>query len=119
MEKMQTLRFVKKEVPYWTAGSAPVPGVSVRRVSSGWSRTDYIGMIRSRIGAFRMNYSVAPGLYAVGQPSPQSDVKYLADVAILKYDDRRRTAHPGLDRDRSELAAQQSYQRRSASSCCG
>jgi acetyl-CoA decarbonylase/synthase complex subunit gamma len=95
MQTLQSLKFVKKEVPSWTAGSVPVPGGSVYRVSSDWSRQDYIGMIKSRIGAFRMNYSVAPGLYAVGQPSPQSDVFVTANYK-LTFDILRRSLR-GMD----------------------
>lgn len=95
METLQTLKFVKKEVPYWTAGSVPVPGGSVYRVSSDWSRRDYIGMLRSRIGAFRMHYSVTPGLYAAGQPGPGSDVFVTANYK-LTFDILRRSLK-GMD----------------------
>ena len=95
MQTLQTLKFVKKEVPYWTAGSVPVPEVLFIRVSSDWTRPDYIGMIKSRIGAFRMNYSVTPGLYAVGQPAPESDVFVTANYK-LTFDILRRSLK-GMD----------------------
>ncbi len=90
MQTIQTLKFVKKEVPYWTIGTVAAPGGSVFRVSSDWVRPDYIGMIRSRIGAFRMNYAVTPGLYAVGQPTKESDVFVTANYK-LSFDILRRS----------------------------
>lgn len=65
------------------------PAVAVQRVSSEWSRADYWGMIKSRVSAFRMNYSVAPGLYAVGEPTKNSDVFVTANYK-LTFDILRR-----------------------------
>ncbi len=90
MQTMQTLKFVKKEVPSWTTGTIAIPGGSVFRVSSDWARPDYSGMIRSRIGAFRMNYSVTPGLYGVGEPAKNSDVFVTANYK-LTFDILRRS----------------------------
>ena len=90
MQNLQTLKFVKKEVPYWTAGTVSVPGSDLFRVSSDWVRADYIGMIKSRIGAFRMKYSVTPGLYAVGEPKQESDVFVTANYK-LTFDILRRS----------------------------
>jgi hypothetical protein len=89
MKTLQTLKFVKKEVPYWTAGTVAVPGGSVFRISSDWSRADYWGMIKSRTGAFRMNYAVQPGLYAMGDPAEDSDVFVSANYK-LSFDILRR-----------------------------
>jgi hypothetical protein len=86
---MQTLKFVKKEVPYWTTGSLATPAGPVYRASTDWVRADYWGMIKSRIGAFRMNYSVPPGLYAVGEPTRDSDVFVTANYK-LTFDVLRR-----------------------------
>jgi hypothetical protein len=88
--RMQTLKFVKKEVPPYTSGMLNTPAGSVYRVSFDWSRADYWGMIKSRIGAFRMNYAVAPGLYAVGDPSKESDVFVTANYK-LSFDILRRS----------------------------
>lgn len=90
MQNMQTLKFVKKEIPYWATGTVAVAGGSVFRVSSDWIRADYIGMIKSRIGAFRMNYAVTAGLYAVGDPTKDSDVFVTANYK-LTFDILRRT----------------------------
>jgi len=90
MQTMQTLKFVKKEVPPFAAGTLHTPAGPVYRATSDWSRADYWGMIRSRIGAFRMNYSVAPGLYAVGDPTKDSDVFVSANYK-LSFDALRRS----------------------------
>lgn len=79
---MQTIKFVKKEVPPFVSGAIETPAGAVSRVSSDWSRDDYWGMIKSRVGAFRMNYTVAPGLYAVGDPTGHSDVFVTANYKL-------------------------------------
>jgi hypothetical protein len=87
---MQTLKFVKKAVPYWAAGTVATPSGLAYKVSADWSRADYWGMIKSRTGAFRMNYSVQPGLYAVGDPTKDSDVFVSANYK-LSFDVLRRS----------------------------
>jgi hypothetical protein len=79
---VQTLKFVKKETPAWTAGTVDTPAGPVFRVSSDWSRADHWGMIKSRVGAFRMHYTVPPGLYAVGAPTKDSDVMVTANYKL-------------------------------------
>ncbi len=86
---MQTLQFVKKEVPYWTTGTIATPAGSVFTVSTDWTRRDYWGMIKSRTSAHRMNYTVTPGLYAVGGPAKDSDVFVTANYK-LTFDILRR-----------------------------
>jgi len=89
MQTMQTFKLVKKEIPAWTAGTIDTPAGTVFRVSSDWSRADYWGMIKSRSSAFRMNYSVPPGVYAVGDPTKDSDVFVTANYK-LSFDIVRR-----------------------------
>jgi hypothetical protein len=89
MQTLQTLKFVKKEVPPFAMGTVSTPAGNVFRVSPLWSRADYWGMIKSRIGAFRMKYSVQPGLYAVGDPTKESDVFVSANYK-LSFDILRR-----------------------------
>ncbi len=79
---MQTLKFVKKEAPPWTTGTVATPGGPLSRVSTEWTLADYRGMIKSRIGAFRMNYAVAPGLYAVGDQTKDSAVFVTANYKL-------------------------------------
>lgn len=93
--QLQTLKFVKKELPPFTTGTVATPAGEVHRVSSEWSHEDTWGMIKSRAGAFRMNYTVSPGLYAVGDPSPESDVFVTANYK-LSFDILRRELE-GMD----------------------
>ncbi len=86
---MQTLKFVKKEVPYWTTGTIATPAGPVYTVSTEWTRRDYWGMIKSRVSAFRMNYAITPGLYAVGGPTKDSEVFVTANYK-LTFDILRR-----------------------------
>jgi len=87
--QMQTLKFVKKIAPPWSNGTVSTPNGPVYKVSTDWARPDYWGMIKSRAGAFRMNYAVEPGLYAVGQPTTDSDVFVTANYK-LTFDTLRR-----------------------------
>jgi hypothetical protein len=90
--RMQKLKFVKKETPYWTTGMLVTPSGSVHTVATAWTRPDYWGMIKSRISGFRMNYAVTPGLYAVGGPTKGSDVFVTANYK-LTFDILRRALH--------------------------
>jgi hypothetical protein len=87
---MQTIKFVKKEVPPFVSGAIETPAGTVSRVSSDWSRDDVLGMIKSRIGAYRMHYTVPPGLYAVGAATKDSDVLVTANYK-LTFDIVRRS----------------------------
>ena len=89
MQTIQTLRFVKKKLPPYATGTVTTPTGTVFRVSSTWSRDDRWGMVRSRTTAFRMRYAVEPGLYAVGDPGPSSDVFVTANYK-LSFDILRR-----------------------------
>lgn len=89
MQTMQILKFVKKDIPRWAAGTVPTPVGPVPRITSDWSRADLWGMIRSRVSAFRMSYSVTPGLYAIGDPTKESDVFVTANYK-LTFDILRR-----------------------------
>ncbi len=87
--QIQTLKFVKKNMPPFATGTLTTPAGPVFRVTPEWTRADYVGMIRSRIGAFRMTYSVKPGLYAVGDPTKDADVFVTANYK-LTFDILRR-----------------------------
>lgn len=89
MQTMQTLKFVKKEVPYWTTGMIATPAGPVNSISTEWTRGDYWGMIKSRVSGFRMHYAIPPGLYAVGAPTQGSDVFVTANYK-LTFDILRR-----------------------------
>ncbi len=58
-------------------------------VSATWSRGDWWGSVRARLSAFRMDYAVKPGLYALGAPDTNSDVFVSANYK-LSFDILRR-----------------------------
>jgi hypothetical protein len=58
------------------------------RVSTELTPADRWGGIRARIGVGRMNYSIEPGLYAVGKPGPESYVFVTANYK-LSFDSLR------------------------------
>lgn len=59
------------------------------KVSTSWSRADYLGQIRCRISGFRMNYAIKPGLYAVGDADETSHIFVSANYK-LSFDILRR-----------------------------
>jgi len=64
----------EKALPQIAVGWDRSTSGTIRKVSTEWTRSDYWGMIKCRISAFRTRYTVSPGLYAVGEPSNESDV---------------------------------------------
>jgi hypothetical protein len=64
----------EKERPQWATGSITTPSGTVLKISTNWTRSDYWGIIKCRIGGFRNHYAVPHGLYAVGEPTKDSDV---------------------------------------------
>jgi hypothetical protein len=67
----------------------------VAQVKSDWEWPDYLGAAAVRLGIDRDRYLVAPGLYAVGAPGPESPVLVTANYK-LTFDVVRRDAR-GLD----------------------
>jgi hypothetical protein len=63
------------------------------QVSSALNWQDHWGTIKARFGVFRMDYSVAPGLYALGNPDDNSPVLVTANYKMSF--DRLREALPG------------------------
>jgi len=78
-----------RSAPRWITGTLPSPAGAVPQISTVWTRCDYWGMIKSRSGGYRMRYTVAPGLYAVGAPGNDSDVLVTANYK-LTFDTVRR-----------------------------
>ena len=60
----------------------------IPRVTSTWSTGDRIGALRARLGKYRMNYAITPGLYALGQPGRTSDILVTANYK-LSFDQLR------------------------------
>lgn len=85
-------------LPPWADGIIETPGLpkqKVFRISGNLSLEDRIGEVRSRISAFRNSYSVPPGLYAMGNPGPESDVFASANYKLSF--DKLRKALGGTD----------------------
>jgi hypothetical protein len=82
-----------REVP--VEGRISTLGGEVPRVATRWSLRDWMGRVLVRLGFRRMSYAIAPGLYAVGRPGPESPVLVSANYK-LSFDVLRRAA-AGLD----------------------
>lgn len=84
-----------------TTGEKPVSGTveaggrNVPRVSTRWGLRDWLGAVRARLSFGRSSYRVAPGLYAVGHPTPESPV--LASANYKLSFDHLRAALDGRD----------------------
>jgi hypothetical protein len=65
------------------------PVGQVPRIKTELSASDIIGTIKARLSISRMNYKVAPGLYCVGDPHPNSPVLVTANYK-LTFDVLRR-----------------------------
>jgi acetyl-CoA decarbonylase/synthase complex subunit gamma len=76
-------------------GSVSTPAGSVPRVSSELQWRDHWGAIKARWGVGRMDYSIDPGLYALGNPDRESPVLVSANYK-LSFDELR-SALPGRD----------------------
>ncbi|MBF0318349.1 MAG: acetyl-CoA synthase subunit gamma [Nitrospirae bacterium] len=66
----------------------------IAKTSAQLYRNDYWGEIKSRLSAFRNNYAVVAGLYAVGEPSEDSDVFVSANYKLSF--DKLRSALAGI-----------------------
>lgn len=71
------------------AETVMIPLGIVRKVSTELSFKDRWEHFKCRVGAFRNNYSVPPGLYAVGRPDKNSDVLVTANYKF-SFDALRR-----------------------------
>ena len=76
----------------FVSGSILTQAGDLPQVSSALSWQDHWGTIKARFGTFRMNYSVAPGLYALGNPADNSPVLVTANYKMSF--DRLREALP-------------------------
>ncbi len=74
-------------------GSVRTPAGDVPKISSGLVWADQWGSIKARWGVGRMNYTVDPGLYALGAPDDRSPVLVTANYKMSF--DRLREALPG------------------------
>ncbi len=85
----------KKEAPSWVTGNVMTPTGPVQQVSTVLSGTDSWEHFKCRTTSYRNDYTVNPGLYAVGGPGKNSDVLVSANY---KYSfDMLRRELKGLD----------------------
>jgi|WetSurMetagenome_2_1015567.scaffolds.fasta_scaffold00151_8 hypothetical protein len=81
--------------PEWVIGSVMTPVGAVPRVSTELLRADHWEHFKCRVGPFRDDYRIEPGLYAAGNPDKNSDVLVSANYK-LSFDMLRRELK-GLD----------------------
>ncbi|MBK5225736.1 MAG: acetyl-CoA synthase subunit gamma [Thermoleophilia bacterium] len=75
--------------PSQPTGTGESPAKIVGRVSAEISRSERWEHLKCRIGAFRDNYVISPGLYAFGEPGIDDDVLVSANYK-LSFDALRR-----------------------------
>lgn len=74
---------------HWVVGVLDSPIGPIPQVATHWTLADYQGSWKARWGASRMNYMIAPGLYAVGNPNQSSPVFASANYK-MSFDHLRR-----------------------------
>jgi acetyl-CoA decarbonylase/synthase complex subunit gamma len=78
--------------PPYVTGQIETAIGSVKQLSTVWTKRDLRSTIKVRWSIGRMDYTVAPGLYAVGAPNGDSDV-YVSCNFKLSFDLLRRALH--------------------------
>lgn len=73
----------------WVKDSIETVAGPVYRITSTLTREDLFGSFKVRWGIGRMNYSISPGLYAIGNPDNSSPVMVSANYK-LSFDSLRR-----------------------------
>ncbi|MCB2225642.1 MAG: hypothetical protein KQH53_03110 [Desulfarculaceae bacterium] len=76
-------------------GRVDTPSGPAPQINSRLTTADHLGTLKVRWGIGRHDYTVAPGLYALGSPGPDSPV--LASANYKLSFDHLRAACPGLD----------------------
>lgn len=79
----------------WILKTLDTPVGAVPQVDTLLRLTDHLGAWRVRCGIGRMRYRIDPGLYAVGQPTPESPVLVSANYKMSF--DRLRSQLTGID----------------------
>ncbi|PKL12412.1 MAG: acetyl-CoA synthase subunit gamma, partial [Spirochaetae bacterium HGW-Spirochaetae-6] len=89
--------FLKAQVPKerWVVGSVVTGAGSVPQIKTALEWKDRLGAYKVRWGMNRMGYKVNPGLYAVGNPVPESPVLVSANYKLTF--DRVRKNFNGLN----------------------
>ncbi len=68
--------------PRWVIGRVESLAGPVPRIATKLAARDRLGTMAMRLGIGRMRYSVSPGLYAIGQPTPDSPVLVTANYKL-------------------------------------
>jgi CO dehydrogenase/acetyl-CoA synthase delta subunit len=79
----------EEERPVWVTGTLMTVEGAIPVISTDLAMSDYWEHVKCRTGAFRDNYTVHPGLYAVGAPDRNSDVFASANYK-LSFDSLRK-----------------------------
>jgi len=58
----------------YITGNLKISGLNIPTISTELNSSDFLGAVMVRWGFNRDNYKVEPGLYAVGNPGPETDV---------------------------------------------
>ena len=74
IEQIANYSTLKKKQHEWMTGFVTTPAGNIPLVSTALSPKDITGRWKARWGIERMNYTVDPGLYAVGNPDSSSPV---------------------------------------------
>ncbi|MDR2584933.1 MAG: hypothetical protein LBC84_01740 [Prevotellaceae bacterium] len=77
---------------HYIIGQIETPAGIVGQVSTVWTNKDLFSTLKVRWSIGRMDYTVMPGLYAVGNPDKESDV-YVSCNFKLSFDHLRRALH--------------------------
>jgi acetyl-CoA decarbonylase/synthase complex subunit gamma len=77
---------------HYITGQIETPIGKIDRVSTKWTNKDLFSTIKVRWSIGRMDYTVVPGLYAVGNPDKDSDV-FVSCNFKLSFDHLRRSLH--------------------------
>lgn len=85
----------KKNREYWITGSVETPAGKVPQIGTRLTLRDSLGALKVRFAIGRMGYTVPPGLYAVGAPTPESPVFVTANYKLTF--DYLRHALTGID----------------------
>jgi hypothetical protein len=78
-----------KKIPPWVAGAASTAAGIAPRITTKLLAADVMGSWKARWGIGRMNYTITPGLYAVGTPNVDSPILVSANYK-MSFDRLRR-----------------------------
>jgi hypothetical protein len=72
----------EEQKPPWITGTVMTDAGAIPVISTDLTISDYREHVKCRVTAFRNNYAVTPGLYAVGAPDKNSDVFVSANYKL-------------------------------------